>query len=99
MVSQLDPQMLATLAQEARQCFLEEDAPDYLATLQRGLGQPNPDYGALMRAAHSLKGGAGLAQLTHLGRLAHLLEDILEALRDQRLLPEFGEQAQVLLQQ
>ncbi len=99
MVGQLNSDMLASLAQEARQCFLEEDAPDYLATLQQGLSQPDPDYNALMRAAHSLKGGAGLAQLTHLGRLSHLLEDVLEALRDQRLRPEFGEQAHHLLNQ
>ena len=44
----LDPSMLAAIAEEARQCFLEEDAPVYLQVLQQGLQQltvgQSPDY-------------------------------------------------------
>ncbi len=82
----IDQDLLNSIAQEARQCFLEEDAPEYLATLQHTLTTPNTiDYPAVLRAAHSLKGGAGLAQIPTLSTLAHKLEDIFEALRDRRV--------------
>ncbi|MDX2271678.1 MAG: response regulator [Cyanobacteriota bacterium] len=78
----LDPLLLQNIAQEARQCFLEEDAPSYLEALQKALRTPqNIDYAAIMRAAHSLKGGAGLAQLPSLSHLAHRLEDLVELLQ------------------
>ncbi len=86
MSTHIDPDLLESIAQEARQCFLEEDAPEYLATLQSNLTTPEAiDYGSVLRAAHSLKGGAGLAQLPSLGKLAHKLEDLYEAMRDNRL--------------
>lgn len=42
------------------------------------------EYTVLMRAAHSIKGGAGIAELPVLHKLAHKLEDLLEALNDGR---------------
>lgn len=97
----LDPAVLASIAEEARQCFLEEDAPVYLEALQQGLQQlssgDSPDYKALMRAAHSVKGGAGVAQMPGLSTLAHKLEDLLEAWNDERILDT--DSALVLLQQ
>ncbi|OAB60816.1 hypothetical protein AY599_01470 [Leptolyngbya valderiana BDU 20041] len=85
----LDPAVLEAIAQEARQCFLEEDAPGYLDTLQQGLRQMAdgvaPDYRTLMRAAHSVKGGAGVAQMPGLSTLAHKLEDLLEAWNEERI--------------
>ncbi|MGC9502334.1 response regulator [Baaleninema sp.] len=85
----LDPAVLEAIAQEARQCFLEEDAPGYLDALQQGLRQMAegipPDYRALMRAAHSVKGGAGVAQMPGLSTLAHKLEDLLEAWNEERI--------------
>lgn len=78
MSSQLDPSILAAITEEARQCFLDEDAPEYLAMLESGLKERDrPDFTTLLRAAHSLKGGAGLASLENLQHLAHKLEDIL----------------------
>lgn len=79
---ELDEATIAAMIQEARQCFLEEDAPEDLKTLQEGVkqGQNCTDFKSLLRAAHSLKGGAGIAQLSSLGELAHQLEDVLEAL-------------------
>ena len=78
MSSQLDPEILAAITAEARQCFLDEDAPEYLQMLEEGIKDPSsPDFTALLRAAHSLKGGAGLASLTSLQHLAHRLEDVL----------------------
>ncbi|WP_264320822.1 Hpt domain-containing protein, partial [Zarconia navalis] len=85
----LDPAVLESITQEARQCFLEEDAPGYLSVLQQGLAQlaedRSPDYKALMRAAHSIKGGAGVAQMPALSQLAHKLEDLLEAWNQERI--------------
>jgi chemotaxis protein histidine kinase CheA/ActR/RegA family two-component response regulator len=78
MSSQLDPSILAAITAEARQCFLDEDAPEYLQMLEEGLqDREHPEFTALLRAAHSLKGGAGLASLTSLQKLAHKLEDVL----------------------
>ncbi len=57
----IDPTLLDSITQEARQCFLEEDAPEYLATLQQSLQNPSAvDFPAILRAAHSLKGGGGV---------------------------------------
>ncbi|NJK61802.1 MAG: response regulator [Synechococcaceae cyanobacterium SM2_3_1] len=96
----IDPELLQSIAQEARQCFLEEDAPGYLATLQEQLQtEVAIDYPLVLRAAHSLKGGAGLAQMPHLSELAHKLEDVLQAYRDKLLSPSGQTQAWQLIQQ
>jgi type IV pili sensor histidine kinase/response regulator len=85
----LDTASLDLINQEVRNCFLYEDVPDYLAALEQdiralantdALSDLTPIYTRLMRTAHSLKGGAGIAQLPNLSRLAHKLEDILELL-------------------
>ncbi|AHB87423.1 chemotaxis signal transduction system histidine kinase CheA [Thermosynechococcus sp. NK55a] len=90
----LDATELDAITQEARHCFLYEDAPEYLLLLEQWAEEviSNPerhytaeDYNRLMRAAHSLKGGAGIAQLSELQVLSHRLEDVLEALKEGRL--------------
>ena len=88
----LDAASLESIIQEIRTCFLYEDAPDHLAVLEQGIRQlrsnsvhSQAEYDALMRAAHSLKGSSGLAQLSTLSRLAHKLEDLLEALHQGRV--------------
>ncbi|BAY51508.1 two-component hybrid sensor & regulator [Thermostichus vulcanus NIES-2134] len=90
----LDAADLDAITQEARHCFLYEDAPEYLLLLEQWAEQvvTDPerhytaeDYNTLMRAAHSLKGGAGIAQLSELQALSHRLEDVLEALKEGRL--------------
>ena len=82
MSSQLDPEILAAITAEARQCFLDEDAPEYLEMLEQGIAdRANPDFTNLLRAAHSLKGGAGLASLNSLQHLAHKLEDVMLAIQ------------------
>ncbi|MBW4636765.1 MAG: hybrid sensor histidine kinase/response regulator [Gloeocapsa sp. UFS-A4-WI-NPMV-4B04] len=88
----LDAASLEAIIQEIRTCFLYEDAPDHLAVLKQGIRQlrsnsvhSQAEYDALMRAAHSLKGSSGLAQLSTLSRLAHKLEDLLEALHQGRV--------------
>ena len=86
MSSQLDPAILAAITAEARQCFLDEDAPEYIEMLNSGIqDRAQPDYNALLRAAHSLKGGAGLASLSSLQQLAHKLEDVLVGLQQSKI--------------
>ena len=95
----LDTASLKAILLEARSCFLYEDAPDYLVMLEQGMqklvafarspGSAKPEeieqeYTVLMRAAHSIKGGAGIAEIPVLHKLAHKLEDLLEALNDGR---------------
>jgi type IV pili sensor histidine kinase/response regulator len=85
---------LDAISQDARDCFLYEDAPEQVALLEaeahnlhRGeTDRLQANYTDLIRAAHSLKGGAGLAQLPVISQLAHRLEDLLEALQEQRVL-------------
>ncbi len=84
---QLDPNILAAITEEARQCFLDEDAPEYLQALQFGVKQERQslDFTPMLRAAHSIKGGAGLAGLSGLQELAHKLEDLMEAIQKDRI--------------
>ncbi|MDJ0842855.1 hybrid sensor histidine kinase/response regulator [Crocosphaera sp.] len=81
----LDDSILATMTQEARQCFLEEDAPEYLSILKTEIvkGYEKANFTELLRAAHSLKGGAGIAQLSSIMELSHGFEDVLEILQKQ----------------
>ena len=96
----LDAASLKAILLEARSCFLYEDAPDYLTMLEQGMQklvtfasspatvepkEIQQEYVVLMRAAHSIKGGAGIAELPALHKLAHKLEDLLEALNDGRV--------------
>jgi len=90
----LDAASLEAITQEIRTCFLYEDAPDQLSVLEQGIQQlqatdsePNSCgvYPTMLRAAHSLKGGAGIAQFTTLSRLSHQLEDLLQALQHERV--------------
>ncbi|MEM9157325.1 MAG: Hpt domain-containing protein, partial [Cyanobacteria bacterium P01_F01_bin.33] len=73
---------MAALARDTQRLFGKCD-PSTRAPL------PDADrqaiYTDLMRTAHSLKGGAAIAQLPHLSRLAHQLEDLLEALGQGRI--------------
>lgn len=90
----LEPAKLAAILQEARACFLYEDAPDYLAMLEQGMQRLlssdaginlQTEYADLMRAAHTIKGGAGLAELHTLAQVSHQVEDLLQALLDGRV--------------
>ncbi|MDJ0632448.1 MAG: response regulator [Xenococcaceae cyanobacterium MO_188.B29] len=87
MSSQLDPSILAAITEEARQCFLDEDAPEYLQMMEDGIkkGDRAADFTSLLRAAHSLKGGAGLASLDSLQKLAHKLEDVLVGIQQGKI--------------
>ncbi len=93
----LDAASLKAIALEARHCFLYEDAPDFInlfygsiKQLKSELAQPTGAdidslYKDLVRSAHSIKGGAGLAELTVLNQLAHKMEDLLEAMAEGRV--------------
>jgi two-component system, chemotaxis family, sensor histidine kinase and response regulator PixL len=75
--------------QEIRSQFLDE-AQDYLGTLESavmGLSQSGVDIdriNAALRAAHSIKGGAGMMGYDTLSHLAHRLEDSFKVLKIQR---------------
>ncbi|AFY37108.1 CheA signal transduction histidine kinase [[Leptolyngbya] sp. PCC 7376] len=97
----LDAASLKAIALETRHCFLLEDAPDFInlfndsaAQLREELQQPTGAdtsalYKNLVRAAHSIKGGAGLAELSLLNRLAHKMEDLLELMAEGRIQDQF----------
>ena len=95
MMSQVN---LDAIEQEVRLCFIQEDAPEHLATLERGVlllnqvgeelfssGELPQEWREMMRAAHTLKGGAALSQLQGLSELAHRVEDLLQAVGDRRV--------------
>ncbi|MDS3861982.1 response regulator [Thermosynechococcaceae cyanobacterium BACA0444] len=69
-----------------RQQFLEE-AQDYLEAMETGLlglsqdGQNRGRVDGVLRAAHSIKGGAAMMGFTQLSDLAHRLEDFLKVIR------------------
>lgn len=90
----LAPLDLEAIASASRHCFLHEEAPDYLVILEQGISQlGNPqavvnldeEYQKLIRAAHSLKGGAGLAAMPVLSQLSHKVEDLLIAIQEKRV--------------
>ncbi|AFY82232.1 hybrid sensor histidine kinase/response regulator [Oscillatoria acuminata] len=86
---------IANIDPEAFHCFLHEEAPECLLALEQGIQclssnaatQENLDaaYPDLIRAAHTLKGGAGMVGLQQLSHLAHYLEELLIALNQGRV--------------
>lgn len=65
--------------------FFQQEALDLLQTLEDGLLNLRTQYDIphiheLMRAAHSIKGGASSVQLPGIGKIAHKLEDVFRAL-------------------
>ncbi len=86
----LEPETFDAIAQAVRDGFLAEEAPEYLGILHQGIEaliaanfapELSTESAELIRAAHSLKGGAGIAQLPNLSRFAHQVEEVLQALR------------------
>ncbi|BFM40184.1 Hpt domain-containing protein [Synechocystis sp. LKSZ1] len=83
----------------AYQFFIEE-APELLQMIEEGLLTLRQDRSAvkvhsIMRAAHSLKGGAASVGLTAIKTIAHRLEDIFKALHSETL--SFDETLESLL--
>ncbi|ESA32816.1 signal transduction histidine kinase [Leptolyngbya sp. Heron Island J] len=76
--------------QQVRQRFLEESGEYFEQMEQVLLGLPTAQNPAqqldiAMRAAHSLKGGAGMMGFTPMAQVAHHLEDSLKILRARKL--------------
>ena len=68
--------------------FLAEarDNLDYLDSHLKELdGGDDESINALFRAAHTLKGGAGLVGLTHVKEITHAAEDLLDAYRNKKI--------------
>jgi two-component system chemotaxis sensor kinase CheA len=84
----LSPETLAAI----RIVFFQE-CEAHLAELEAGLtalqdGDRDPEtINGAYRAAHSIKGGAGIFQLDALVRFAHQIETVLGEVRDGRLAP------------
>jgi chemotaxis protein histidine kinase CheA len=105
----LNAAQLNEIEQEVRHCFIHEDAPEYLQGLEHGIltltaldessAMANESWREVLRAAHTLKGGAGLAQLYGLSKLSHRLEDLLVALQEHLVNPEAIADAHSLLMQ
>ncbi|MBW4682097.1 MAG: response regulator [Microcoleus vaginatus WJT46-NPBG5] len=77
------PEKLDSITQDIRANFLEE-VPELLAILKQKILQIQQDpenlqaeSAALIRAAHSLKEAAGIAQFSTVSLLAHKMEDLL----------------------
>ncbi len=74
---------------QAYQFFIEE-APELLQIIESGLltlrqDRSKPKVHEIMRAAHSLKGGAASVELDTIKCLAHRLEDVFKALYDETI--------------
>lgn len=88
--------------QEIQLQFLEE-AEEYLDTIEStllGLASKSIDsqeMDALLRAAHSVKGGAGMMGYTTLSHLAHRLEDSFKVLKIKKKSISFDAQLESLL--
>lgn len=71
---------------EILQVFFEE-TDDHLATLEMLLGELRPNkisddaINAILRAAHSIKGNSATCGLTHVSKVAHEMESLLDAHR------------------
>ena len=90
-----DPSILEV----AYQCFLEE-APGLLETIERELFDFSDDtkiesVNSMMRAAHTIKGGAANVGLDTINKIAHYLEDVFKALASPDL--ELDEETRSLL--
>ena len=76
---------------EIRLQFLEE-ATEYLNTIESGiLGLAttqvnNQRMDAVLRAAHSIKGGAAMMGFQTLSQIAHRLEDFFKVLKNNKLI-------------
>ena len=87
---------------EIRIQFLEE-AEEYLDTIETtllGIASKSIDaheMDAVLRAAHSVKGGAGMMGYTTLSQLAHRMEDSFKVLKVQKKSISFDAQLESLL--
>lgn len=85
---------------QAYQFFIEE-APELLEGIESGLlrlrqGRTTADVHELMRAAHSIKGGAASVQLDVIKTIAHRLETIFKALYDDSVAVDLTLESQLL---
>jgi two-component system, chemotaxis family, sensor histidine kinase and response regulator PixL len=88
--------------QQVKLQFLDE-ATDYLDTIESGLlglgagAVSTKQIDALLRAAHSIKGGAGMMGYTTLAKLGHPLEDYFKIIQYGKSATADGEVEQLLL--
>lgn len=69
------------------ECFeLLEEMEEQLLNLDEG-SQDNEALNAIFRCAHSIKGGAGAFNLQHIASFTHLLETLLDKVREGEIVP------------
>lgn len=71
---------------EARE-HLENVEDDVLRIEQQGLDRDDEVISHLFRAIHSIKGGSSFLELKNVTRLSHALENIIDKIRDGKLVP------------
>lgn len=87
-------ELTSTFVSESRdQLTLMEDC---LLRLERS-ADPADDLGAIFRAAHTIKGGAGVVECRYLERFTHTVENVLDRLRNGEI-AVCGELATLLLE-
>ncbi|UDL06402.1 chemotaxis protein CheA [Marinobacter sp. CA1] len=71
-----------------------EESQEHLDTMEQrlmdlDLGQPDPeDLNSIFRAAHSIKGGSGIFGFSALGQITHVMENLLDQLRQGQRHPD-----------
>ena len=82
---------MAQYTEQSVQLQFLEEAQDYISSLESGLlgisakGIDAQEFNAVLRAAHSIKGGAAMMGFPQLSSLAHRLEDFFKVLKTGRL--------------
>ena len=87
--------------QEVRLQFLEE-AQEHLNTIETGImgldGANRQTFDGILRAAHSIKGGAAMMGFEKLSHIAHRMEDFFKVLKVGKTELTDGNLEQLLLQ-
>ncbi len=82
---------MAQYTEQSVQLQFLEEAQDYISSIESGLlgisakGIDSQAFNAVLRAAHSIKGGAAMMGFPQLSGLAHRLEDFFKVLKTGRL--------------
>ena len=75
-------EIYSVFAQESREQLTEMEA----GLLQMEQGDVDPEtINAIFRAAHTIKGGSGVVELVHVEKFTHVLENLLDKLRNNEI--------------
>jgi len=77
-------QALQTFITESRELLADMEHALLNIDLSQDLGDQGEAINAIFRAAHTIKGSAGLFSLDHMVAFTHVVESLLDAVRDGR---------------